>query len=185
MKNELTNTQISELLGILKKRFEENMHRHKSVEWERVEPALMKKSEKLWSLHAMEATGGEPDIIVLDKMVSNFVFCDCSKQSPMGRKSLCYDEKALKSRKGNPPGGSVMEMAKSMGVEVLNEEQYRKLQEIESYDTTTSSWLKTPDDIRMLGGAIFGDFRYGNVFVYHNGAASYYSSRGFRGFLNL
>ena len=159
------------------------MHRHPAIKWEKVAQKLKKNSEKIISLFQMEQTGGEPDVVVLDPHSKEIYFCDCSAESPAGRRSLCYDKAALDARKENKPTGSACEMAAQMGVEILSEDQYRKLQALGSFDLKTSSWLKTPDSIRKLGGSIFGDYRYDNVFIYHNGASSYYAARGFRGIL--
>lgn len=174
-----------ELLEVLKARFEKNMKRHAGLEWADVQARLEARPEKLWSLNEMERTGGEPDVVRHDEETGEYVFCDCSAESPGGRRSVCYDGEALASRKEHKPENSAVDMAAAMGVELLSEEQYRALQRLGSFDTKTSSWLKTPPDIRRLGGAIFGDFRYGNVFVYHNGAESYYAARGFRGCLRV
>ncbi|SDS22802.1 DUF4256 domain-containing protein [Gramella sp. MAR_2010_147] len=181
----LTNAQQAEILNTLKIRFEENRHRHKDLKWDPIEMKLKKNPEKLWSLQEMEITGGDPDVVDFDSESEQYIFFDCSAESPDGRRSLCYDEKALKARKKHKPRNSAMEIAKIMGVEILNEAEYRKLQATGSFDTKTSSWLKTPSKIRNLGGAIFADFRYGQVFVYHNGAESYYAGRGFRGSLKV
>jgi hypothetical protein len=181
----LSQTQHEELLKALKTRFEKNMNRHKGITWEKVQGKLDANIEKLWSLSEMEATGGEPDIVGYDKKTSEYIFYDCSAESPKGRRSICYDGQALASRKEHKPKTSASDMADAMGIEILTEEQYRELQKLGKYDTKTSSWLKTPLDIRELGGAIFGDYRYANVFVYHNGAESYYASRGFRGSLRV
>lgn len=175
--------QQEEILGILKERFEKNMNRHKDIEWDKVQTKLENNTEKLWSLNEMEATGGEPDVIGYDKEEDQYIFYDCSAESPKGRRSLCYDGEALESRKQNKPQNSAIEMAAEMGIEILTEEQYRDLQKIGVFDVKTSSWVKTPDNIRKQGGAIFCDRRYDTVFVYHNGAESYYSARGFRGSL--
>ena len=174
-----------ELLGVLKTRLEKNMNRHKSLEWAKVQAKLEKNPEKLWSLSEMERTGGEPDVVGYDEKKDEYVFFDCSAETPKGRRSLCYDREALESRKEHKPENSAVDMATAMGIELLTEEQYRELQKLGSFDAKTSSWLKTPSDIRKLGGAIFADFRYGNVFVYHNGAQSYYAVRGFRGWLRV
>lgn len=174
-----------ELLAVLRRRFEENPERHPGMDWRDVEARLVASPDKLMSLYEMERTGGEPDVIGYDPVADVFVFCDCAKESPAGRRSLCYDGEARVKRKKHPPEGSAMEMAEEMGVELLDEEQYRHLQTLGEFDAKTSSWLKTPDDVRKLGGALFGDRRYGRVFVYHNGADSYYSSRGFRGLLKV
>src|SRR5712672_397203 len=177
--------QRDELLKALKARFEKNMNRHKGLEWAKVQARLDAKPEKLWSLNEMERTGGEPDVVDLDKKSGEYIFFDCSEQTPEGRTSLCYDSEALDSRKEHKPKSSVMDMAAAMGIEVLTEEQYFELQKLGEFDTKRSSWLKTPADIRKLGGAIYGDRRYGRVFIGHNGAESYYSGRGFRGSLRV
>ena len=174
-----------QLLATLKKRFEKNMHRHPGVEWREVEERLSARPEKVRSLYEMERTGGEPDVVDLGANAGDIVLCDCAPQSPAGRRSLCYDRAARERRKKHPPEGSAMEMAEAMGIELLTEEQYRKLQTFGEFDTKTSSWVKTPEDVRALGGALFCDRRYGRVFVYHNGADSYYGSRGFRGLLKV
>jgi hypothetical protein len=184
-KNTLSLEQSEELLDSLKKRFEKNMNRHKGVDWAKVEARLEANSEKLWSLGEMERTGGEPDVVDYDKKTGECTFYDCSAETPKGRRSLCYDREALESRKEHKPEDSAMAMAEAMGIEMLSEEQYRKLQELGHFDTKTSSWLKTPADIRKLGGAIFGDYRYGTVFIYHNGAESYYAARAFRGSVKI
>lgn len=184
-KKELTHAQGTMLLNTLKTRFEENMKRHKDIKWSNVVERLEKNWEKLWSLHEMENTGGEPDVIGYDKKTGEYIFYDCSAESPSGRRSFCYDNEALKSRKEHKPKNNVMDMASAMGIELLNEEQYRELQKLGKFDSKTSSWLKTPDEIRKLGGAIFGDYRYGTVFISHNGAESYYAARGFRGLLRV
>lgn len=175
----------NELLETLKARFEQNMHRHKGVKWTDVEGRLDGATAALKALKAMEESGGEPDVIGRDRKTGEVLFCDCSKQSPPGRRSVCYDAEALKSRKQNKPKHSATAMAAEMGVELLTEVQYRELQELEEVDTTTSSWVETPADVRSLGGALFCDRRYGRVFVYHNGAESYYAARGFRGMLRV
>jgi hypothetical protein len=172
-----------ELLGALKERFEQNTHRHKGIAWADVEARLAKDADALKALRAMEASGGEPDVIGRDKKTGQVVFCDCSLQSPSGRRSVCYDREALDSRKEHKPKSSAVEMAASMGIELLTEEEYRALQQLEEFDTKTSSWIRTPSDVRSLGGALFCDRRYGKVFTYHNGAESYYAARGFRGLL--
>jgi hypothetical protein len=172
-----------ELLQTLKARFEKNMHRHKGIAWGDVRTRLEGNPDALRALREMEATGGEPDVIARDK--EHYVFCDCSAQSPTGRRSLCYDREALDSRKENKPKGSAAEMAAAMGIELLTEERYRELQELGEFDTQTSSWVATPPELRALGGALFCDRRYGKVFVYHNGAQSYYAARGFRGSLRV
>jgi hypothetical protein len=172
-------------LNVLQTRFEKNAHRHKGATWAAVQARLEKNPDKLRSLAEMERTGGEPDVIGHDKKTGEFIFADCSAESPAGRRSLCYDRAALQSRKENRPEGSAIEMAASMGIEILSEEQYRALQELGEFDLKTSSWVKTPADIRTLGGALFCDRRYGTVFLYHNGAQSYYAARGFRGSLRV
>ncbi len=184
-KKELSAEQREELLGVLKDRFEKNINRHKGVEWDKVQAKLEASPEKLWPLDNMESTGGEPDVVAYDKQKDEYVFYDCSAESPKGRRSLCYDREALDARKEFKPANSIIDMAADMGVEVLTEEQYRELQQLGSFDTKTSSWLKTPADVRKNGGAIFGDLRYGRVFIYHNGADSYYAARGFRGALRV
>jgi Protein of unknown function (DUF4256) len=181
----LSPDQRKELIKGLKVRFEKNMSRHKGLVWDQVQNRLDADAEKLWSLSEMERTGGEPDVVDLDAKSGEYIFYDCSAESPAGRRSLCYDREALDSRKENKPQGNAQEMATSMGIEMLNEEQYRALQKLGKFDAKTSSWLKTPSDIRELGGALFADFRYGKVFVYHNGAPSYYAARGFRGSLKV
>lgn len=177
--------QRQELLGTLKARFENNMSRHKDIAWLNVQAKLEGKAEKLWSLGEMERTGGEPDVVDYDKKTSEYIFYDCSAESPTGRRSVCYDRAGLESRKEHQPKNNAIDMAAAMGVEVLTEAQYRALQKLGKFDAKTSSWLKTPAGIRKLGGAVFADFRYGNVFVYHNGAQSYYAVRGFRGLLRV
>lgn len=184
-KRELSPAQRKELINTLKERFEKNMNRHKGIDWTKVQSKLEADSAKLWSLNEMESTGGEPDVVGMDKKTGDYLFYDCSAESPKGRRSFCYDRRALDSRKEFKPKNNAVEMAESMGIELLDEEQYRGLQKLGNFDTKTSSWLKTPADIRKLGGAIFADFRYGNVFVYHNGAESYYAARGFRGSLRV
>lgn len=184
-KKELSGKQKDELLSSLKTRFEKNSQRHKGLDWARVEARLKTKPDKLWSLYEMEQSGGEPDVTGFDKKTGEFIFCDCSPETPSGRRSLCYDRAALDARKENKPSGSAMDQAAAMGIEMLDEEQYRSLQALGKLDTKTSSWLRTPDAIRKLGGAIFGDYRYGQVFIYHNGAESYYAARGFRGMLRV
>ncbi len=181
----LPEERIAELFDILKKRFEKNMHRHEGLEWQKVQEKLKNNSQKLWSLNEMEETEGEPDVIAYDKKADEYTFCDCSAESPKERRSICYDPEALESRKEHKPKHSAVGMATEMGIEILTEEQYRALQKLGKFDTKTSSWIKTPDDIRELGGALFGDWRYGHVFLYHNGAESYYAARGFRGYLTL
>jgi hypothetical protein len=174
-----------ELIKTLKDRFQKNAPRHSGIDWNSVQAKLEASPEKLKALHEMERTGGEPDVIGYDKSARELIFCDCSPESPSGRRSLCYDREALDSRKQAKPGGSAIEMASSMGIEITTEEQYRELQTLGEFDRKTSSWVKTPADIRKLGGAIFCDRRYGHVFVYHNGAESYYAARGFRGILKV
>jgi hypothetical protein len=182
---DMEEKQRGDLLRTLKARFEKNMNRHKGLEWAKVQAKLEANPEKLWSLHEMERTGGEPDVVGYDKTTQEYIFYDCSAQSPLGRRSLCYDREALESRKKHKPENNVLDMAAAMGIELLTEDQYRELQKLGDFDTKTSSWVKTPPDIRKLGGAIFVDFRYGHVFVYHNGAESYYAARGFRGSLRV
>ena len=184
-KKELSPKQREELLKALKIRFEKNMNRHKGLEWAKVQARLEANAEKLWSLNEMERTGGEPDVVALDKKTGEYVFYDCSAESPKGRTSFCYDREALDARKEHKPKNSAMDMAAAMGVELLTEEEYHELQKLGEFDTKSSSWIKTPADIRNLGGAIFGDRRYGRVFVFHNGADSYYSGRAFRGSLRV
>ncbi|HTQ59218.1 MAG TPA: DUF4256 domain-containing protein [Candidatus Solibacter sp.] len=184
-KKDLSLERREELLRALKVRFEQNMNRHKGLEWAQVRAKLEVNTEKLWSLGEMERTGGEPDIVGLDKKTGEYIFLDCSAESPKGRRSLCYDREALDSRKEDKPKNSAMDMAAAMGVELLTEEQYRELQKLGNFDTKTSSWLITPGEVRKLGGAIFGDRRFGRVFIYHNGAESYYAARGFRGLLRV
>jgi hypothetical protein len=177
--------QHEELLTALKARFENNMNRHKGLEWANVQAKLEANAEDLRSLHEMERTGGEPDVVGYDKKTGEYIFCDCSAESPKGRRSVCYDRKALESRKEHKPENSATDMAAAMGIELLTEEQYRELQKLGEFDTKTSSWVQTPSAIRTLGGAIFCDRRYDTVFVYHNGAESYYAARGFRGSLRV
>ena len=184
-KKQLSKKQADDLIGILKARFEKNLTRHKGLEWSKIQVRLESKAEKLWSLNEMEITGGEPDIIDFDKKTGEFIFYDCSVESPNGRRSYCYDGAALAARKENKPKGNAMDMAAAMGIELLSEEQYRELHKHGKFDSKTSSWLTTPEDIRKLGGAIFADFRYGQIFIYHNGADSYYAARGFRGMLRV
>ena len=181
----LSPEQSKELLKTLKTSFEKNMNRHKGIEWAKVQAKLEANPEKLWSLDDMETTGGEPDVVGFDKKTGEYIFYDCSPESPKERRSLCYDRRALDSRKEHKPKNSAMDMAADMGIEILTEEQYRELQELGEFDTKTSSWVKTPADIRQLGGAVFCDRRYNTVFLYHNGAESYYGARGFRGSLRL
>ena len=182
-KKELSTGRREELLKALKTRFEKNMDRHKGLEWIKVQAKLEAKAEKLWSLNEMEGTGGEPDVIGYDKITGEYIYYDCSAESPGGRRSICYDREALESRKEFKPKDSAMDMAAAMGIEILTEEQYRELQILGNFDIKTSSWILTPPDIRKLGGALFCDRRYNTVFVYHNGAESYYAARGFRGSL--
>jgi hypothetical protein len=182
-KKKLSTEQTNNLLKILKARFEKNMPRHKGISWDKVQAKLVKQPEKCWSLEEMEISGGEPDVIGFEK--GEFIFCDCSEESPKGRRSLCYDRAALNSRKEHKPKNSVMDMANEMGIEILNEEQYRHLQTLGEFDLKTSSWVTTPANIRKLGGALFGDRRFDTVFIYHNGAESYYAARGFRGVLKV
>ena len=184
-KEELSSEQYEALLRVLKARFEKNMNRHEDLEWEKVQTRLEAKAEKLWSLNEMESSGGEPDVVGHDKEKDEYVFFDCSVESPKGRRSVCYDREALESRKKHKPENNAMDMATEMGIELLTEEQYRALQKLGNFDMKTSSWVQTPSDIRELGGAIFCDYRYGHVFVYHNGADSYYAARGFRGSLRV
>ena len=185
MKKELSSKQREELVGALRVRFEKNMKRHKGLEWTSVQAKLDAKTEKLWSLNEMENTGGEPDVVGFDKKTGEYVFNDCSAESPKGRRSLCYDRAALDARKENKPANSAVDLAAAMGVELLSEEQYRALQKLGSFDSKTSSWVETPADIRKLGGALFCDFRYSTIFLYHNGADSYYAARGFRASLRV
>jgi hypothetical protein len=184
-KTELSPKQREELLIVLKARFEKNMNRHKGLEWVKVQAKLESNTEKLWSLNEMERTGGEPDVVGHDKKTGEYIFYDCSEESPEGRRNVCYDREALESRKANKPEDNAIDMAAAMGIELLTEEQYRELQKLGNFDTKTSSWVKTPSDIRKLGGALFADRRYGNVFVYHNSAPSYYGVRAFRGSLRV
>jgi len=185
VKKELSSKQREELLRVLKDRFEKNMTRHKGIEWSKVQAKIETSSEKLWSLNEMERTGGEPDVVGHDKKTGEYIYYDCSPESPSGRRNVCYDREALDSRKANKPENSAIDMATSMGIEILTEEQYRELQKLGRFDTKTQNWVKTPSDIRELGGAIFVDYRYGKVFVYHNSAPSYYGVRGFRGSLRV
>ncbi len=185
MKKELSSKQHETLLNTLKARFEKNRNRHKDLEWAEVQTKLEDNIEKLWSLNEMELTGGEPDIVSHDKKTDEYIFYDCSAESPKGRRSICYDHEALEKRKEHKPENSAFEMAATMGIELLTEEQYRELQQSGAFDTKTSSWIITPANIRKPGGALFCDRRYGTVFVYHNGAESYYAARGFRGSLRV
>lgn len=187
MKNkpQLSAEQQEELIKILKTRFEKNPKRHENIQWENVQKKLESNPGKLWSLNEMERTEGEPDVVGYDKKTDEYLFIDCSAESPKGRRSLCYDRDALNSRKEHKPVNSAIDLANEIGIEILNEEQYRQLQTLGNFDLKTSSWVKTPDNIRKLGGAIFCDRRYNNVFLYHNGAESYYAARGFRGVLKV
>ena len=184
-KKELSAKQRKELLDTLKARFEKNMDRHKGIEWAKVLSKLEASAEKLWSLHEMERTGGEPDVVGHDNKTGEYIFYDCSAESPAGRRSICYDPEALESRKENKPKNSALGMAAAMDIELLTEEEYRELQKLGKFDAKTSSWVKTPSAIRKLGGALFCDFRYDHVFTYHNGAESYYAARAFRGALKV
>jgi uncharacterized protein DUF4256 len=184
-KKALSPEQREQLLRALKARFEKNMNRHQGLEWAKVQAQLEANAERTWSLSEMERTGGEPDVVGLDKKTGEYIFYDCAAESPKGRRSLCYDREALNSRKENKPRDSALEMATAMGIELLTEEQYRELQKLGNFDGKTSSWVKTPSNIRKLGGALFCDRRFDTVFVYHNGAESYYAARGFRGWLRV
>ncbi|HSQ48308.1 MAG TPA: DUF4256 domain-containing protein [Candidatus Deferrimicrobiaceae bacterium] len=186
-KKELPPKQREELLRVVKARFEKNMNRHKSLDWASVQAKLETNPEKLWSLNEMERTGGEPDVVAFDKKTGEYIFYDCSAETPEGRRKVCYDREgqAVAEKRGTNPGGNVVDMAAAMGIELLTEEQYRELQKLGDFDTKTSSWVKTPSEIRKLGGAIFADYRYGHVFVYHNSAQSWYSARAFRGLLRV
>jgi uncharacterized protein DUF4256 len=184
-KKKLAPEQREELLRALKARFEQNMNRHKGLEWAKIQAKLEANTEKLWSLNEMERTGGAPDVVGHDKKTGEYIFYDCSAESPSGRRSLCYDREALEARKEHKPKNNAIDMAAAIGVELLSEEQYRELQRLGTFDSKTSSWVKTPSDIRKLGGALYCDYRYGHVFVYHNGAESYYAARGFRGSLRV
>ncbi|WP_321475862.1 DUF4256 domain-containing protein [uncultured Paludibaculum sp.] len=181
----LSPEQQKQLLGVWKARFEKNRNRHEGLAWDPVRTKLEANPEKLWSLSEMERTGGEPDVLGRDETTAEFIFCDCSAESPKGRRSLCYDREALESRKQHKPENSALDMATAMGIEILTEDQYRELQRLGTFDTKTSSWIRTPPQIRRLGGALFCDRRYNTVFVYHNGAESYYAARGFRGSLRV
>jgi hypothetical protein len=181
----LSNEQQSEILNILKVRFEKNKNRHSEIRWIDVKQKLVSTPQKLWSLNEMENTGGEPDIVGFDSNNAEFIFIDCSAETPKSRRSLCYDREALNARKEFKPANSALDLASEMGIEILNENEYRELQKLGDFDTKTSSWIKTPDEIRKLGGALFCDRRYNQVFVYHNGAESYYGVRGFRGLLKV
>lgn len=182
---ELSIEQRDKLLKVLQDRFAKNMHRHEGIEWEDVQARLLENPGNLWTLNEMERTGGEPDVVGYDEERDEYVFCDCSRESPKRRRSVCYDREALEKRKKHKPETSAMDMAQEMGIEILTEEQYRALQELDEFDLKTSSWIKTPAEIRKLGGALFCDRRYNHVFVYHNGADSYYGSRGFRGMMRV
>jgi hypothetical protein len=184
-KKDLSAKQRAELLKALQARFEKNMNRHQGLEWARVQAKLEANAEKLWSLNEMEKTGGEPDVVGHDQKTGEYIFYDCSAESPKGRRSVCYDRESLESRKEHKPKDSAMDMAAAMGIELLTEERYRELQRLGNFDTKTSSWVKTPSEIRKLGGALFCDRRYETVFVYHNGAESYYAARAFRGSLRV
>jgi len=184
-KKQLSPAQREELLTTLKARFQKNMNRHKGVEWAKVQAKLEANTEKLWSLNEMETTGGEPDVVAFDKKTGEYVFYDCSAESPKGRRSICYDREALNARKEHKPKDSAIDMATALGVELLTEEKYRELQKLGEFDLKTSSWVQTPSNIRKLGGALFCDRRYNQVFLYHNGADSYYAARGFRGSLTV
>jgi len=182
---DLGSEQRKELLGVLKARFEKNMNRHKGLEWDNAQARLAADTEKLWSIYEMERTGGEPDVVGHDKNTGEYIFYDCSAESPKGRRSLCYDRQALESRKEHKPENSAIDLAAAMGIELLTEDEYRELQKLGNFDSKTSSWVKTPSDIRKLGGALFCDRRYNTVFLYHNGAESYYAARAFRGLLRV
>ena len=182
---ELSENQTNELIKILKARFEKHMHRHKELDWLKIRDRLLEHPGKLWSLNEMEASGGEPDVTGFDSDTGEYIFYDCSPESPKGRRSLCYDRDALESRKEHKPKNNALDLAMEMGIEILNESQYRGLQKTGVFDAKTSSWIATPADIREKGGALFCDYRFGHVFVYHNGAESYYAARGFRGFLRV
>jgi hypothetical protein len=184
-KTKLSQEEQDQIINILQTRFKKNMERHKDIEWTKVEAKLNANPEKLWSLLQMEKTEGEPDIVDYDKSTNEFIFFDCVAESPKARRSLCYDRQALDARKEHKPKNNAIDMAEEMGIEILTEEQYQKLQELGNFDTKTSSWILTPADVRKLGGAVFCDYRYGRVFVYHNGAESYYAARGFRGSLRV
>ena len=184
-KKEVVTKELEELLSLLQARFENNTNRHQGLQWANVQAKLKANTDKLSSLYEMERSGGEPDVVGRDKMTGEYLFYDCSAESPRGRRSACYDREALETRKEHKPKASAIELAAAMGIEMLTEEQYRELQTLGNFDTKTSSWVKTPADIRKLGGAVFCDRRYGHVFVYHNGAESYYAARGFRGALKV
>jgi len=184
-KKELSPKQRDELISTLEKRFEKNMGRHKGLQWKKVQEKLEANNSKLWSLNEMEETGGEPDVVGYEKKTDEYIFYDCSSETPKGRRSLCYDRDGLESRKEHRPDNSAIDMAREMSIEILSEEEYLKLQELENFDSKTSSWLKTPEEVREQGGAISGDFRYGRVFITHNGAQAYFGARGFRGSLKV
>jgi hypothetical protein len=184
-KKNLLPEQHEKVLSVLKSRFEKNMDRHKSLKWTKVQEKIRANSEKMWSLNEMERTGGEPDVVGYNKKTDEYIFYDCSAESPEGRRSVCYDGEGQESRKEHKPKNNATDMAAAMGIEILTEKQYRMLQRLGNFDVRTSSWVKTPSDIRKLGGALFADCRYGNVFVYHNSASSYYATRGFRGSLKI
>ena len=184
-KKQLSTDQAEALLKVLETRFEKHMNRHKGIKWEEVKAKLATNPDKLWSLDVMEETGGEPDVVGFDNKSGEYIFFDCSAESPKGRRSLCYDQEALESRKQHKPADSAVNVAASMGIELLTEEEYRNLQQLGEFDTKTSSWIKTPAEMRKLGGAVFCDRRYNTVFLYHNGAESYYAARGFRGVLKV
>lgn len=185
MKKQLTPKAASDILNILSDRFTKNVHRHPNANWKSILKKLEKTTNKIWSLHEMEQTGGEPDVVDLGLMNNEIIFADCAPESPSGRRSICFDREGWESRKEHRPANNAMDMAAAMGISILNEDEYRALQKLETFDTKTSSWIQTPDAIRILGGALFADFRYGQVFIYHNGAQSYYAGRGFRGLLRL
>jgi len=185
MKNELSSKQREDLIQVLKVRFEENMTRHKVLDWSKISKKLKDNTHKLWSLYQMEETGGEPDVVGYNKKNKEYIFYDCSLETPKGRRSICYDREALDSRKKFKPENNALDMAATIGIEILNEEQYRELQQLGNFDTKTSSWIETPSEIRKLGGALFADFRFNHIFIYHNGAESYYAGRGFRGSLSI
>lgn len=185
MKKQLTSKQTDELIKTLQTRFEKNMNRHKGLDWKKILVKLQASPDKLWSLNEMESTGGEPDVTGFDKKSGQYIFTDCAAESPTGRRSFCYDRQALDSRKEHKPKNSAMDMASAMNIDLLDEEQYRELQQLGNFDTKTSSWIKTTPEVRKLGGALFCDKRYNQVFTYHNGAESYYAARGFRGWLKV
>ncbi|MFX1480887.1 MAG: DUF4256 domain-containing protein [Promethearchaeota archaeon] len=187
IKKDLSSAECEELLSVLKVRFEKNMNRHKGLEWAKIQAKLEANAEKLWSLSEMERTGGEPDVVGYDKKMDEYVFYDCSAESPKGRRSICYDHEGqeLKAKKGVHPAGNAIDLAAAIGIEILTEEQYRELQELGNFDTKTSSWVKTPSDIRKFGGAIFCDRRYDHIFVFHSSAPTFYNSRGFRGSIRV